>query len=245
MLVRPGVQINELDASGRAPLHVAIDAKQQACVAVLVKAGADRNLPDAKGRTALEAAGQLPDPEDRTAMLRLLIPSLVLAGPASGNAAPPWSLEHAVQNSKPDTVAMLLKLGANPNLPGIAGTLPLHQAALKGNAESVRHLLSYGAKHDTVGKDGTQPIHEAALGDNPAVIQELLGKGADINVRTAGGDAQTPLHLAAMMGKMRAVQALVSAGADLTLKDSKGRTPYDAAQRAGLTEVATYLSAPR
>jgi ankyrin repeat protein len=66
-----------------------------------------------------------------------------------------------------------------------------------------------------------------------------------VNARTAGDDAQTPLHLAATMGKMKAVQALVSAGADLTLKDSKGRTPYDAAQRAGLTEVAAYLNAAR
>ena len=44
------------------------------------------------------------------------------------------------------------------------------------------------------------------------------------------------------MGKMKAVEALVALGADLKAKDSQGRTPLDAAERAGLTDVAAFLS---
>ncbi|HLN04081.1 MAG TPA: ankyrin repeat domain-containing protein [Bryobacteraceae bacterium] len=64
--------------------------------------------------------------------------------------------------------------------------------------------------------------------------------GADINARTRD-DAQRPLHIAAAMGKMKAVEALVGLGADLTAKDSQGRTPLDAAERAGLTDVVALL----
>ena len=43
------------------------------------------------------------------------------------------------------------------------------------------------------------------------------------------------------MDKMKAVETLVALGADLTLKDCQGRTPIEAAERAGLTEVAAFL----
>jgi ankyrin repeat protein len=43
------------------------------------------------------------------------------------------------------------------------------------------------------------------------------------------------------MGKVKAVEALVELGADLTVKDSKGRTPLDAAERAGRTDIAAFL----
>jgi len=43
------------------------------------------------------------------------------------------------------------------------------------------------------------------------------------------------------MGKMEAVEALVALGVDLTTKDSQGRTPLAAAERAGLTDVVAFL----
>jgi ankyrin repeat protein len=36
-------------------------------------------------------------------------------------------------------------------------------------------------------------------------------------------------------------EALVALGADLTVKDSNGRTPLDAAERAGLPDVVAFL----
>jgi uncharacterized protein len=47
--------------------------------------------------------------------------------------------------------------------------------------------------------------------------------------------------MAAAMGKIKAVEALVALGADLKIKDSQGRTPLDAAERAGLTDVVAFL----
>ena len=43
------------------------------------------------------------------------------------------------------------------------------------------------------------------------------------------------------MGKLKAVEALVALGASLTAKDVQGRTPLNAAERAGLNDAAAFL----
>ena len=101
-------------------------------------------------------------------------------------------------------------------------------------------MLARGARPTTIRQAGTQPVHDAALGDSAGIIRELVKQGADMNARTRD-DGQTPLHIAAGMGRMKALEALIALGADLTIKDFKGRTPVDAAERAGLTDVVTFL----
>jgi len=145
-----------------------------------------------------------------------------------------------MRRGQTDVTKMLLALGADPNAIGTGGTTPLTEAAFKGDLDGVRVLLVHGAQVNAISKAGTQPIHDAALGDSAEVIRELAMQGADINARSRG-DAQTPLYIAAAMGKMKAVEALVALGADLTIKDSEGRTPLDAAGRAGLTDVVAFL----
>jgi len=130
--------------------------------------------------------------------------------------------------------------GADPNAIGTGGTTPLADAAFRGNVDGVRLLLAHGALVNAVSKAGTQPIHDAALGDSADVIRELAIHGADINARSRD-DGQTALYMAAAMGKMKAVKALIALGADLAAKDSQGRTPLDAAERAGMTEVVALL----
>lgn len=228
--------LNEADENGMTPLHIAIDSRQTACVRLLVEAGADRKARDRQGRTAVDAAAQIADMQDRAAILLLVW--------NSGHEAPrgpmPWSLEYSVMRRQTNVTKMLLAMGADPNATGSGGTTPLAGAALKGDLEGVRLLLAHGARPDAISQEGTQPIHDAALGDSAEVIRELVMRGASVNARTRD-ELQTPLHVAAAMGKMKAVEALVALGADLTIKDSKGRTPLDAAERVGLTDAVVFL----
>lgn len=230
--------LNETDESGMTPLHIAVDSRQTACVRLLLEAGADPMVADRQGRNAFDAALKIPDlPVMKAIMVLLYKSGQKLHGPMGPM---PWSLEYAARRGQTDVMKMLLAMGADPNATGTAGTAPLAEAAFKGDLDGVRVLLAHGARVNAISKAGTQPIHDAALGDSADVIRELAMHGADINARTRG-DAQTPLYIAAAMGKMKAVEALVALGADLTTKDSQGRAPLDAAERAGLTDVVAFL----
>lgn len=232
--------LNEIDENGMTPLHIAIDSRKTVCVGLLLEAGADRKVRDQQGRTAFDAADKVADPRDRATILLYLVLNSGPTMPREQAGPKPWSLEYTVMHRQPDVTKMLLAMGADPNATGTRGTTPLADAALKGDPESVRALLARGARPNATSQAGTQPIHDAALGDSAEVIRELVRQGADVNARTRD-EAQTPLHIGAAMGKMKAVEALVALGADLTMKDTKGRTPLNAAERAGLNDVAAFL----
>lgn len=234
--------LNELDENGMTPLHLAVDSRKRACVALLLQAGADLNAQDRQGRTPMAAAAQITDSGDRFVMDYMLknFSKPISQEPRESAGPMPWSLEHSVTHRQTNVTKMLLKMGADPNALGTKGTTPLADAALKGDLENIRILLERGARANTVGQTGTQPIHDAALGDSAEVIRELVMKGADVNARTRD-ESQTPLHIAATMGKMKAAEALAALGADLTMKDARGRTPLDAAEQAGLTDVVAFL----
>lgn len=238
-LLSQRVPLNEADESGMMPLHIAVESRQKTCVWLLLNAGADREARDKRGRTPFDVAEKIADPVDRTATAYMLR-NFSLAGNRAGAGPKPWSLEYSAMRRQTNVTKMLLTMGADPNATGTGGTTPLADAALKGDVDGVRLLLAHGAHPNAVSQAGTQPIHDAALGDNAEVVRELATRGADVNARTRD-EAQTPLHVAAAMGKLKAVDALIALGADLTVKDSNGRTPLDAAVRAGLTDVAALL----
>ncbi len=234
--------LNEPDENGLPPLHIAIDARQKACVWLLLEAGADRKALDRQGRTPFDAAARIADAEDRS-RIEYMLRNFGTPTSRAQSAPAPWSLEYSAKHGQPGVTKMLLSLGADPNTAGTGGTTPLAEAALQGDLESVRALLARGAKPGAISRIGTQPIHDAALGDHPEVIRELVKQGAEVNARTRD-EAQTPLHVAAAMGRTKAVEALVALGADRTLKDAQGRTPLETAERAGFPEVAAILKRP-
>jgi uncharacterized protein len=231
--------VNETDENGLTPLRIAVDSRKRACVWLLLEAGADREARDRMGQTALDAADKIADLQDRMA-IDYMLRNFGQKMPREQMEPVPWSLEYSVMHRQTNVTEMLLALGADPNATGTGGTTPLADAALKADLDGVRVLLAHGARVNAISQAGTEPIHDAALGDSAEVIRELATHGADINARTRD-DAQTPLHIAAAMGKMKAVEALVALGADVTAKDSQGRTPVDAAERAGLTDVVAFL----
>ncbi len=232
--------LNELDEKGMTPLNIAVDSRQTVCVDLLLDAGADPFKRDWRGRNAFDAALKIPDLQDLRA-ISVLLYKVGQKKPGGPTGPPPWSLEYSETRGKTGVTKMLLAMGADPNAIGTDGATPLANAAFQGDLEGARLLLAHGAQVNAVSKAGTQPIHDAALGDHAEVIRELAAHGADINARTRD-EAQTPLYIAAAMGKMKAVEALVALGADLKAKDSEGRTPLDAAERAGLTDVVAFLT---
>lgn len=237
-LLSKSVALNELDSDGETPLHLAVQSGKARCVNMLVRAGADIAKADSRGRTASDHANALRDEQARALILFILRASRR----EQPSGAAPWSLEYASIRGQTDVVAMLLRMGADPNVLGTQGTTPLHDACLKAKPDLVRLLLTHGAKVALFSKTGRLPIHDAALGGSGEVVQELVAKGADVHAKVQG-TGETPLHIAAAWGKLDVIRLLIALHAPVDAKDDKGRTPRDAAQAAGSEEAVALLTA--
>ena len=157
-------------------------------VRALLREGADVNVAQGDGMTALHRAAKIGEAD----MARMLIYAganleattrigdyspLYLAGRA-GNAA---------------VVTALLEAGADPVTPSTAGgATPLHLAARSGSAEAVSALLDHGADANTLeGQWGQTPLIFAAAKGRTEVVEVLLSRGADAAITTTVVDIPT------------------------------------------------------
>ncbi|KAL2136170.1 hypothetical protein VTI74DRAFT_5223 [Chaetomium olivicolor] len=179
------VSIGRQDAFGRTPLHYAAFMKLVGAVALLVKKGADLGLADNEGRTALHyladplhdpRTGELVDGDIKDEHL-----GAALAGRIKGGAdiinhtdnAGSAALHVAARSASDAAVALLLNLGADPNLPDREGSTPLHLTARRA---------------DWVSLGTYEPYEYSAWSRRAARIKELLlGAGADATLRDAQG----------------------------------------------------------
>ena len=233
MLLAAGANVNEVEVSGASPLLMAIVNNQIETAKFLVEQGADTNISDEFGRAPLWAAVELRNVENsarkpegginRPAVLELI--QALLEHDANPNARTreltpergtgPGLNQYWVDYSgmtaffraamSGDTAGMrlLLKYGADPNIPTFDGATPLMAAA--GLNWVDRYVYNES---------------DAAMLEAVKLCVEL---GADVNQQTQK-QRFTALHGAAYKGADAVVEYLVSKGADLMIKDSVGRT---------------------
>jgi ankyrin repeat protein len=216
----------------------AINGHYDAAVFLLSK-GADPNLADRTGRTALFSAvdfhtmpqSNRPSPKDTESEESSLdlIKTLLAKGA---------NIDAQLKNQQPYRT----KLDRGDDTMLTTGTTPLLRAAKAGDTEVVRLLLAKGADTKLATRAGITPLMAAAgLGtkeedttgrfkteaDAIESIKLLLAAGADINA--ANGQGQTALMGAALKGSDEVVKFLAEHGAKLDAKDKQGRTALDAA----------------
>jgi ankyrin repeat protein len=236
-LVAKGAKVDYADPEGVTALILAVNNFWFDTGAWLLDHGANPNLWDWWGRSALYCAVDLN------------------TIPRGGRADLP-SLDKV---SSLQMIEKLLKAGANPNLqlkllpPYRAvgadrgadmmlsiGTTPLIRAAKAGDAAAIKLLLAHGALPDLPQQNGITPLMAAAgVGSTNidtrgslktqaqavASIELLLAGGADINLQDKQGRAA--LHGAAFWGWDDVVRSLAAHKAKLDLPDAKGLTPRD------------------
>ena len=160
------------------------------------------------------------------------------------------------------TAKLLHHKGADANVCGRLGNMPLHYAASHGDLEMVRILLDCKVDVNALGGNDSTPIHEVSAGSLlptplnippppgfpqpphipqsfPDVTRLLLEHGADVNARSRYG--WTPLH-ASGAGMVEVVRVLLEHGADAFATDTiRGRTPLHSAVYHGETENVRVL----
>jgi len=223
-----------LDVDKTSALVVSILNKKYTFAKYLMDHGADINLADVNGRTALYAAIDMRN-EDYSA---------TPAHPALD------------QMSDLEVIQALLARGANTNatltqrLPGRSGmdsgdttlgegTTPLMRAARAGDAPVMRLLLAKGADPKMTTKEGNTALMFAAgvgyrdkntTGTESQALEALqvaFEQGLDINQANTRGE--TALHGAANRGADSIVEFLVTHGAKTDVRSKQNFTPLDVA----------------
>lgn len=247
--------VNGRGPEGATPLMYAALYGSPTLVKQLLDAGADPNVRNHAGATALTWA------VDDVEKVRLLAGAGADVNSSSDFGRTPLML--AAQGGWAPTVKLLLERGAEAT----AGALTA--AAFRGNLEVVRLLLAAGARDNngaarlaalradsrecldamaavsrpaplTGGLLGVLP--PAATG-HPEAIQAALERGADVNARDA--KSRTALMLAVISDTLPAasLRLLLDRGADPAAKAPSGLTALDFARRLGRTHVVDALIA--
>ena len=172
--------------------------------------------------------------------------SSALARPMSRNENHQRPLHFAVRMNRPQMVALLLELGADPMVtdgsgyPAAAyatareidrsvmemirarGTMDLFTALAVSDWDASTRLLRDNPGVIEPGGASSGVLHLMAKRGNVTAVKWLLDHDADPNARWSHWDAEvTPLHLAVLGDHAEVVSALLAAGADPTIRDSK------------------------
>ena len=225
------VDVEESQTSGRTPLLVAsaslvatsgweyrLDVEpstHEALALFLLERGADPDVPDSVGRTALHAAVETgkadlvrallargADPNARLTRAPLVYKGDFLSYDAYVGATPLW-LAAAARVPHPDILREIAAAGGDPGLAADGGTTPLMAAVGMVQNEA----------------------RQATASQSLELVTLLLGMNVDVNAVDRRG--RTAMHGAARLAKNAVIELLAAHGARVDIADARGQAPLD------------------
>ena len=222
--------INEKDSEGSTPLHRAVRNMHKEMIEFLLNMGADVDVAEADGVTALHVAASLGN-VDCIFLLAGVFQANVNAVTETHGKTP---LAIAVKSECMATICTLLNLGADPNrcAPGGDAVAPTDvRAYIRKVGHYSKHKSPFflavelgldriinfmhtihrgGVAVEAPGPQGLTPLCVAALLGHTGVMESLLTMRAD-PFAVAARQRSSALHYACMKGSLRAFQALLKA----------------------------------
>ncbi|XP_015120588.1 poly [ADP-ribose] polymerase tankyrase [Diachasma alloeum] len=193
--------------------------KIDVCIALL-QHGADPNIRNTEGKTALELAEPATKP--------------VLTGEHRKDEL----LEAARSGNEEKLLQLLNPLNVNCHASDGRRSTPLHLAAGYNRARVVQILLQNGADVHAKDKGGLVPLHNACSYGHFEVSEALLKHGAAVNASDLW--AFTPLHEGASKSRAEVCSLLLSEGADPTQLNCHSKSAIDVAPTRELQERLAY-----
>jgi len=176
LLVKRGAPVNEFDYKDKTLLMRTAERKADHLVKFLLDHGADPNLQNKKGETALMYA-------ETEAAVKYLIAAG--ADPNLQNEDGETALLHAWLH--PLIISTLLEAGADATHIDLRGNTAMHYWGYMQNANVLEDLLSRGCLLDEPNHDGFTPLMIAAQSGHGRAVLTLLEKGADASRRDKDG----------------------------------------------------------
>ncbi|CAB0045119.1 unnamed protein product [Trichogramma brassicae] len=183
------VQVNAQDNLGRTPLHLALYWGQKKAVELLLRNGADPNIPDEEGLTALHVICQNYHNEDLAELFFRVnneIQQTVQVDARDNLGRTPLHL--SLSRGRRVLSRSLLSRGADPNAANAEGLTPLRIVCkrLRDRSYDLMEVLFNHDNHQTVRIDaldelGRTPLQWAVANLWPHVVDVLLDHGADIS----------------------------------------------------------------
>lgn len=224
-LLGKGADINKrYTVNEQTPLMAAAKAGNIETVRLLIGKGADVNLVDAQGRTALDLTPSK-YPEDR------LIQEILKYQMKVEKASPLIEDILAQQPPEGETEEEVVQEEVEGES---TGSENFHEGLVAERKEELERTRLGGeekAKAMFAAQSGIPSPYVTTLDDAVAsgsipTLRKLLAEGASVDERF-GDQNQTVLMMAAEKGDGQMIRYLVSAGANINLKDKKGETAAD------------------
>ncbi len=228
LLADSALEVEPGDSAPTAPLHAAADRGHATIVELLVRRGADVELPGYRGRTALLLAAK----RGSTTVVRRLIEAGANVDGADDAGNRP--LSEAIAESHRGVVALLIESGADLDAFNADGETPLSVSVYRNDVATAARLIEAGAGVGLRQYDGDTALHRAAVDGRTRMVELLLEAGADVGVRNNWDE--TPLDLALDRGHDAAVELLRRASERPPGTERNGSRATDAADGDGEAE---------
>jgi ankyrin repeat protein len=231
------------DERKRSAFHLAVNSGKMPIIAAMLEKGANVNSRDATEKTPLLAAIE----NGNLDLVRLLAEAGADLNKSCGSHGTPLVHACAVKNMvgddrrRAEMVDLLIRLGADTDIPSPHGRLPLH-LVMTGlyEKEVLESLLRYPVNREIQDKFGLLPIHLAAMIKEMGYLPVLLEAGVDPNSRSTD-DATTPLIHAVRVQNIEGVRLLLQAGANPKLYDAHGKSALSYARENRYDDIIEML----
>ena len=235
LLQQKGIDPDAVSDDGVTPLLKTTLGRHQKVVELLLdRADVNPNLRDTYGQTPLWVGSTRGDE---------ILGMFLERNDIEINGQSRWgktALYQAIEHGPLSAAKMLLKAGADPNVPTDENRTALSWAAAEGSEESIDLLLDQPSiEIDIPDKLGQTPLLRAADTGHTKCLRMLLDKGA--NVRHVDNEGRTALSLAAIKGHKVVAKFLLKNNAEINAQDKKGNTPLALAAEKNHDAVVRFL----
>jgi ankyrin repeat protein len=229
------------DAKKRTAFQLAADRSQTELIETMIEKGADVNRKDASLQTPLLSAIE----NGNLDLVRLLVKAgadLNKSCDAHGTPLVYACIADTLDDKqRAKMIDLLIRLGADADIPSPKGMLPIHLVMTSLHAEEVlAALLRYPVNKDADGPYFGTPLMIAVGASLKDYLRQLLAAGANTNGRSLE-DARTPLIQAVIQNNVDGVKCLLQAGANPKLYDGHGKSALSYAREKNRGEIIGIL----